>query len=59
MSKIQTIRTRIDQLNGQRQQLEKFQGDLKETLRDNKRSLVRHEQAREVIREVGLATQQQ
>ena len=59
MHRIQTLRTQIDQKKGQRLQLEKFQEDLKDQLRDNKRSLVRHEQAREVIREVGLATQQQ
>lgn len=32
---------------------------LKEELKDSKRSLHRHEQAREIIREVGLKTQQQ
>jgi len=40
-------------------QLDSNLNSLKEDLKDSKRSLHRHEQAREIIREVGLKTQQQ
>ncbi len=59
MSKIQDIRNELEQRKGQRIRTEKSIDDLKEEIKQNKRSHRRHEQAREVIREVGLKTQQE
>ena len=59
MERIQNLRNRIEREKGQKIQIEKSIQDLKDKLLDSKRSLVRHEQAREIVREVGLATQQQ
>jgi DNA repair exonuclease SbcCD ATPase subunit len=59
MEKIQTLRNRIEQEKGRKVQIEKSIDDLRNKLLNSRRSLVRHEQAREVVREVGLATQQQ
>lgn len=59
MSNISQLRQRLEQQKGQRLQIEK---DLKSTqteLEDKSYELQWHEQAREVIREVGLKTQQQ
>ena len=58
-NEIQTLRNRLEQQKGQKIQIEKSLSDLQIELRDKKRSLHRHEQAREVVREVGLKTQQQ
>lgn len=58
-SEIQILRNRLEQQKGQKFQIEKSLSILQEELRDKKRSLIRHEQAREVIREVGLKTQEQ
>lgn len=58
MNKVQQLRSRLDQNKGRKTQLEKSITDLKGNLRDDKRALARTEQAREIIREVGLATQQ-
>ena len=55
----QILRNRLEQEKGRKLQLEDSISDLKDRLRDNRRSLIRHEQAREIVREVGLATQQQ
>lgn len=49
----------MEQEKGRKLQLEKEHHNLKDSLRDNRRLLDRHEKAREIIREVGLATQQQ
>jgi len=59
MSQIQDIRNKLEQQKGQKIRTEKSIDDLTEEIKQNKRSLRRHEQAREVIREVGLKTQQQ
>jgi len=59
MDKIQDIRNKLEQQKGQKIRTEKSINDLEEEIKQNKRSLRRHEQAREVIREVGLKTQQQ
>jgi DNA repair exonuclease SbcCD ATPase subunit len=58
MSKTQSIRNKLEQAKGQKSQIEKTITSLKDELKDQKRSLIRHERAREVIREVGLKTQQ-
>jgi DNA repair exonuclease SbcCD ATPase subunit len=56
---IQLLRQRLERAKGQKIQIQKsltqFQTDLTQT----KRSLRGHEQAREIIREVGLKTQEQ
>ena len=56
---IQNLRSKLEQQKGQRQQIEKSLTTLRTTLTDDKRSLRRHEQAREIVREVGIATQNQ
>lgn len=56
---IQQLRNKLEQQKGKQQQVESSLLTIKETLHDDKRKLYRHEQAREVIREVGLKTQQQ
>jgi len=58
-TRIQQLRNRLQQEKGRLLQIQKDQRDLKGELRDNRRSLIRHEEAREIVREVGLATQQQ
>lgn len=56
---ITQIRSKLEQLKGQYQQIENgIESDTKE-LSKQKRRLERHEQAREVIREVGIKTQEQ
>lgn len=56
---VQELRNTVERLKGQRDQvLQALERELKD-LRECRRSLARHEQAREVIREVGLKTQQQ
>jgi DNA repair exonuclease SbcCD ATPase subunit len=54
---IQLLRNKLERQKGQLQQVEKTFTVLKDELRDKKRSLIRHEQAREIIRTVGLETQ--
>jgi DNA repair exonuclease SbcCD ATPase subunit len=56
---LQQIRNRFEQLKGQRIQIEKTIQLLEANLEDLQMSLHRHELAREIIREVGLKTQQQ
>jgi DNA repair exonuclease SbcCD ATPase subunit len=55
---LQTLRSSLDKRKGQKQQLEKTLKEAKESLVINSRNLRRHEQARELIREAGLKTQQ-
>lgn len=56
---IQQLRNNLEQRKGQKIALEQSITLSVQTIRDLRRSLRRHEQAREVIREVGLKTQQQ
>jgi DNA repair exonuclease SbcCD ATPase subunit len=55
----QLLRQKLERQKGQRSQIEQTLTSVKEALTDNKRSLHRHEQAREIIREVGQKTQEQ
>jgi len=55
----QLLRQKLEQQKGQRQQIEKNLTQLQEDLKLSRRSLRQHEQAREIVREVGLKTQQQ
>ena len=56
---IKQLRTILEQQKGQRTQIEKSVTELTSEIQKQKRDLIRHEQAREVIREVGMKTQQQ
>jgi len=56
---LQTIRQRLEQQKGQKIQIEQSITQLKESLTDIKRSIRRHEQAREIVRTVGIETQRQ
>jgi len=59
MNDIQQLRYKLEKEKGQRFQLIQGLNTLKEELRVAKHSLLRHERAREIVREVGLKTQQQ
>jgi DNA repair exonuclease SbcCD ATPase subunit len=56
---LQQIRNNLEQRKGQKIQIEKSIQILSNSLKEKKKDLRRHEQAREIIREVGLKTQQQ
>ena len=58
-NEIQTLRNRLEQQKGAKAQIETSLFNLQEQLKEKKHSLIRHEQAREIVREVGLKTQQQ
>ena len=59
MNTIQLLRNKLEQQKGAKAQLEKSLSDLHLSLQNKKRSLIRHEQAKEVVRTVGLVTQQE
>lgn len=59
MIEAQTIRNRYEQERGRQQQITSSINALKGQLTELKRDLRRHEQAREIVRAVGLETQQQ
>ncbi len=59
MNKIQKLRQRLEQQKGKREQIVSDITDNKILLKEKKRELRRQEKAREVIREVGLKTQEQ
>ena len=59
MPDLQILRTNLNQLKGQKYQVEKTIAENKVLLKESKRSLHRHEEAKEIIRAVGQATQQQ
>lgn len=59
MNKIQTIRNRLEQKKGSRIRTEKIILDLKDRIRETDQGIQQHERAREIIREVGLKTQEQ
>jgi len=56
---IHGLRNKLEQQKGQKAQIEMTLSELKNILRDKRRSLIKYEEAREIIREVGLKTQQQ
>jgi len=58
MSNIRKLRNTLEQQKGKRKQLEKSITETKLDLSQNRKSLKRHEKARELIREAGLKTQQ-
>jgi len=53
------LRNKIEQEKGQRTVLESRAEELTEEIRETKRSIRQHEEAREIIRQVGLKTQEQ
>lgn len=59
MSRIQELRNKLERRKGKRDQIEISISDLTEKISNTKRTLRRSEEARVVLREVGLATQQQ
>jgi DNA repair exonuclease SbcCD ATPase subunit len=59
MSDIRALRNHIEQLKGKKAQILQTINQLQDGLKDHQKDLRRHEEAREVIREVGLKTQQQ
>jgi len=59
MNKTQPFRNLLEQQKGQKTQIEKTITELTSNLKEDRRSLHRHEQAKEIIREVGLKTQEQ
>jgi DNA repair exonuclease SbcCD ATPase subunit len=56
---IQQLRNKLEQLKGSKIKLEKDIETLHQEIRINIRQLYRHEKAREIIKEVGIKTQQQ
>jgi len=56
---VKEIRSKLDQQKGRKLQVEKDLEAITNELREQKSGLIRHEKAREIIREVGLKTQQQ
>lgn len=59
MTKISQLRTILDERKGQQKQIKLSLSTTTEELRVKKKELRFHEQAREIIKEVGLKTQQQ
>ena len=58
-SEIKTYRNLLERQKGKKIQIEQDINTLKDTVKQSKRNLIRHEKAREIIREVGMQTQQQ
>lgn len=59
MSDVTSLRYALEKRKGQREQIRKTIKDTKETIKKLKSTLANQEKAREIIREVGLITQQQ
>ena len=47
---IQNLRNKLEQQKGQKYQVEKSLATIQSELKDKKRSLIRHEKAREIVR---------
>jgi len=56
---LRDLRNKLERRKGRRDQLLRSVEDLKERIRRDKRSLLRHERALEIVKRVGIATQQQ
>jgi len=59
MTDIKSIRNKLEQQKGQRMQIENNIVQLQEDLKIKNKDLQRHEKAREIVKEVGLKTQQE
>jgi predicted ABC-type transport system involved in lysophospholipase L1 biosynthesis ATPase subunit len=55
---LQLLRNQLEQQKGQRLQIERSLTSLIRSVKEQKRTLHQHEQAKEIVREVGLKTQQ-
>lgn len=53
------LRIKLERLKGKKEEVEKAIQSCSETLKEKTRTLHKHEKAREVVREVGMKTQQQ
>jgi DNA repair exonuclease SbcCD ATPase subunit len=56
---IKSLRTQLERQKGQQLQLQNTIAQTDRTVKEKRRDLQRHEKAREIIREVGIKTQQQ
>lgn len=56
---LRQLRNKLEQLKGQKNQIEKDISDNKKALKYAKRELSHYEEAKEIIREVGIKTQEQ
>lgn len=59
MLDIQSLRLELERRKGKRDQLQRIAEDLKEEISLNKRQIIRHEKALEIVKRVGLMTQKQ
>jgi len=59
MTDVKSLRNKLEQQKGQALQIQTSLSALQEQFKEKKRSLIRHERAREIVRKVGLKTQQQ
>lgn len=59
MAEIKELRNRLEQLKGEKNQLLTQIKQYRQQLRELKQQIIQYEKAREIIREVGLKTQQQ
>ena len=59
MSTVIEYQRKLEQLKGARSVLERNVSELQSEIKDMQRDLRRHEQAREIVRNVGMKTQQQ
>ena len=59
MTNIQNLRNALERMKGKRDQVQHGIDNAEQFIKEKKKDLRRHEQAREIIREVGLKTQQQ
>jgi DNA repair exonuclease SbcCD ATPase subunit len=59
MNNIKLLRNKLEQQKGQCFQIEQSLTTLQEQLKEKRRSLIKHERARKIVRDVGLKTQQQ
>jgi DNA repair exonuclease SbcCD ATPase subunit len=59
MAEIKELRNRLEQLKGEKNQLLTQIKQYRQQLRELKKQIIQYEKAREIIREVGLKTQQQ
>jgi len=56
---VQVLRNKLEQKKGQRDRIQKELDTLSDQITEVRRDVIRHQEAREIIRKVGLATQQQ
>ena len=59
MTAIQELRNRLEQQKGKRSQIETTITTLTQEIKETRRELGRHEEANEIVKQVGLRTQQQ